>query len=69
MTLDTQILGLLFVALSQLVIFLMSFSSLKQRVKNLEETMPELKSDHDLLVSLDTKFDIIFSKFFSENQQ
>jgi len=56
-----EMVGLILACLVQLVIVVMTFQSLRERVKVLEEKVSKLSDSHEAIVKIEAKLDIIIS--------
>lgn len=63
-----EIVGLIFACLVQLVLVVMTFQSLRERVRVLEEKVSKLSDSHEAIVKIEAKLDIIISFYQKAHQ-
>lgn len=63
-----EIVGLILACLVQLVLVVMTFQSLRERVRVLEEKVSKLSDSHEAIVKIEAKLDVIISFYQKAHQ-
>jgi hypothetical protein len=66
MNLSAEWIGLLVVILTQIIVIVSIFQSLRERVKVLEQKVEKTLDNHDTLVEIGTKLDLLYEIFITK---
>lgn len=61
--------GVIIVLLSQIVVFVVSYSSLQTRVKVLEKNAEKAKDSHDIMIEVKSKLDLLYSLYTEQHKK
>ncbi len=60
--------GLLVVVLSQIIVIAVSFQSIKERVKVLEQKVEKTLDTHENLIKIEAKLDLLYEFFITKHK-
>lgn len=63
---STEVLGLIVIFLTQIVVIAMTFQSLRERVKVLEDKIEKIMDSHVAIAEIKAKLDLIYSSFLDK---
>lgn len=66
MNLSAEWIGLLVVILTQIIVIVSIFQSLRERVKVLEQKVEKTLDNHDTLVEIGAKLDLLYEIFITK---
>lgn len=65
----TELLTLSIFAITQIVVIALAFQSLRERVKVLEEKAAKAWDNHELIIRLDTKINLLYEQILESKRQ